>query len=119
VQVDFNRRKSDTNKDILDEWSMEKDSPLEKFKADVKSNKFDIEENNLDDEYYHEDYDNNDDDLEVNADPIITHTLVDLYCKQGHYRKAIEILESILELHPSDRASAKKLKRNSKVRFKY
>lgn len=37
--------------------------------------------------------------------PLVTHTLVDLYCKQGHYRKAIEILDKILELNPSDQRS--------------
>jgi tetratricopeptide (TPR) repeat protein len=110
VQVDFNRRKTDTDDDILDSWSVENDSPLEKFKNDIKNKNLNIDETNLDDEYFHEDYDNSDDDLEVNSDPIITHTLVDLYIKQGHYRKAIEILESILELHPNDRASRKKLK---------
>lgn len=110
VQVDFNRRKSDRDDDIIGSWSVETDSPLEKFKKDVKNKNLNINESSLDDDYFYEEYDNDEDDLEVNSDPIITHTLVDLYLKQGHYKKAIEILESILELHPNDKASRKKLK---------
>jgi tetratricopeptide (TPR) repeat protein len=37
--------------------------------------------------------------------PIVSHTLVDLYLSQGHKDKAIEILESIIDLHPSDQRS--------------
>ena len=84
--------------------------PLNKFKNDVSNNNLDVEKNDLQDEYFYEDYDNEEDDFAIESDPIITHTLVDLYCKQGHYQKAIEILESILELHPKDRATKKKLK---------
>ena len=35
--------------------------------------------------------------------------MVDLYCRQGHYHQAIEILNSILELHPQDQATIAKL----------
>lgn len=41
--------------------------------------------------------------------PVITHTLVDLYCSQGHVEKAIEILEKILELNPKDIRTIEKL----------
>tara|TARA_B100001971_G_scaffold213155_1_gene245491 strand:- start:80925 stop:81980 length:1056 start_codon:yes stop_codon:yes gene_type:complete len=111
VQVDFNRRSTDTDNDIIDSWSMENQSdPLNKFKSDVSKNNLEVKDNSLDDEYFHEDYDNDEDDFSIESDPIITHTLVELYCKQGHYQKAIEILESILELHPKDQATKKKLK---------
>lgn len=41
--------------------------------------------------------------------PVVTHTLVDLYCGQGHLEKAIEILDKILILNPNDqRTIAKK-----------
>jgi tetratricopeptide (TPR) repeat protein len=43
-------------------------------------------------------------------DPFITHTLIDLYCTQGHYERAIEILSKILEIHPSDKRTLEKLK---------
>jgi len=43
-------------------------------------------------------------------DPFVTHTLIDLYCSQGHYDRAIEILNKILELHPSDQRTLQKLK---------
>ena len=41
--------------------------------------------------------------------PVITHTLVDLYCSQGHVEKAVEILEKILELNPNDQRTIEKL----------
>ena len=41
---------------------------------------------------------------------VITHTLVDLYCAQGHLEKAIEILQKILLLNPDDLNTQKKLK---------
>lgn len=115
VQVDFNRRRTDSNKSVIeknsiDDWDMEDSSdPLDRFKKDISNNNLDVRDGSLDDDYYHEEYDNDEDDFSIESDPIITHTLVDLYCKQGHYQKAIEILESILELHPKDRATKKKL----------
>lgn len=44
----------------------------------------------------------------VDATPVITHTLVDLYIKQGHLEKANEILEKILLLNPSDHKTLEK-----------
>ena len=41
--------------------------------------------------------------------PIITHTLVDLYQKQGLIHKAIEVLEKMLVIDPSDVSSRDKL----------
>ena len=34
--------------------------------------------------------------------PVVTLTLVDLYCAQGHLDKALEVVSKILELHPGD-----------------
>lgn len=41
--------------------------------------------------------------------PIITHTLVDLYLSQGYLDKAYGLLEKILDLNPSDEQTAQKL----------
>lgn len=130
VQVDFNktiheRRDPRRPKNMLgDEWnlvSVNSETPLEKFKSDLREKKFDVTEHELDDTYFWEDYDNPADDTieaeedeiadKVNEKPIITHTLVDLYCRQGHYLEAIEILKSILQLHPTDQATIAKLKK--------
>lgn len=47
----------------------------------------------------------------VNDDaPLVTHTLVDLYCGQGHIEKALEVLEKILLLNPNDQKTIKKIK---------
>lgn len=42
--------------------------------------------------------------------PLVTHTLVDLYCGQGHIEKALEVLEKILILNPNDQKTIKKIR---------
>lgn len=42
--------------------------------------------------------------------PLITHTLVDLYCAQGHYEQAYQLLKKILELNPDDEKTSLKMK---------
>lgn len=42
--------------------------------------------------------------------PLVTHTLVDLYCGQGHIEKALEVLEKILLLNPNDQKTILKIK---------
>lgn len=41
--------------------------------------------------------------------PLVTHTLVDLYCGQGHMEKALEVLEKILILNPKDQRTIDKI----------
>ncbi|MBC7540383.1 MAG: hypothetical protein H7281_16285 [Bacteriovorax sp.] len=49
--------------------------------------------------------------IKMNNDtPLVTHTLVDLYCGQGHIEKALEVLEKILILNPNDQKTIKKIK---------
>lgn len=122
VQVNFNeqQKKEASTTDVISEWSMNNKSPLEEFKTEVAQNNIQLKEHELDDSFYLEDYDNHSDEVISNIDdeigsydeekgPIITHTLVDLYQSQGHSDKAIQILENILELHPTDSVSLKKL----------
>lgn len=55
-------------------------------------------------------------DHEEEISPVITHTLVDLYLKQGYVEKARDVLNKILELHPNDQKTLEKiqsLKQNS------
>lgn len=119
VQVSFSDSESksaETKSTDLDEWSVKK-NPLEDFKSEIGSKEIKLTERSLDDQYFHEEFDNEADDVVVDEDvkensdemPIITHTLVDLYCTQGHFDRAILILESILELHPNDKATQLKL----------
>ncbi len=42
--------------------------------------------------------------------PLVTHTLVDLYCGQGHIEKALEVLEKILILNPNDQKTIDKIR---------
>ncbi len=48
-------------------------------------------------------------DLASESVPLITHTLVDLYCNQGHFERAEEILLKMLALNPSDAPTLEKL----------
>jgi len=53
---------------------------------------------------------------EENLDfPMITHTLVDLYCEQGYYLKASEILKKLLELDPQNKNTQEKIKQVEKL----
>jgi tetratricopeptide (TPR) repeat protein len=49
-----------------------------------------------------------DEDVEAQI-PLVTHTLVDLYCGQGHIEKALEVLEKILILNPKDQKTINKI----------
>lgn len=122
VQVDFTNSDDDQNlvsSEELDDWSISTKSPIEEFKKEIEEDKIQVKEHRLDDEYFYEEYDNphepvDEYDLEeenANEDkkPIITHTLVDLYCGQGHFDKALDVLESILKLHPNDKMSKDRL----------
>ena len=93
--------------------------PLNTFKNQIENNTISVTEHKLDDNFFYEEYDNESNDV-INPEednvvaiteekPIITHTLVDLYCEQGHLDKAIEILENILDIHPNDRPTKIKL----------
>jgi pentatricopeptide repeat protein len=113
VQVDFNQVERRT--ESVDDWSVKSipSNPLDSFKSSIEKGEFEIKEADLNDEYYFEDHDTESDDVigedsDTESDPIITHTLVDLYCKQGYFEKAIELLDNILELHPEDKASLNK-----------
>ncbi len=46
--------------------------------------------------------------IEQDNSPVVTHTLVDLYCGQGHLEKALEVLEKILILNPNDKRTIEK-----------
>lgn len=115
VQVNFSGEE-EQEEDTIENWNVDIESPLEKFKSDIRANKISVEEHLLDDEFYHEEFDVQSDEVlapedSLEEEPIITHTLVDLYLKQGHTDRAITILENILELHPNDAATELKLKR--------
>ena len=122
VQVDFNRPSVEEKKILPAElpeegedsaWVMKKPG-LEEHPI-LKEEK--IPERSLDDDFYADEFEEEYGDIEeVNASsiqsdtPIVSHTLIDLYCAQHYYDKAIELLEKILELNPGDVASKEKLK---------
>jgi tetratricopeptide (TPR) repeat protein len=121
VQVDFNKKEDELEEDTVAQWEVKQDtSPLDLFKQEIQKNTIEVKEHTLDDEFFHEEYDiaskevissieENKKDSSKDEEPLITHTLVDLYCGQGHFAKAASILENILELHPGDQASIDRL----------
>lgn len=124
VQVDFNKTKSDAPKilpsDLPDSENSDEDAWVMKkpgFDEHPILKNEEIIERDLDDEFYADEFEEDYGDIEeVNASsiqsdaPIISHTLIDLYCAQRYFDKAIELLEKILELNPGDKASMDKLK---------
>ncbi len=124
VQVDFNR----THKKALpeskkpqpepehddDDWVMQKPGTEETSHLHPILNQS-VQERSLEDDFYADEFEDEHGEIdEVNAtitsdSPIVSHTLIDLYCSQHYYDKAIELLEKILELNPLDQNSVKKL----------
>jgi tetratricopeptide (TPR) repeat protein len=129
VQVDFNRPRPEESKPQIeeikpessedDQWVMRKpgleDHPILKNETVV--------ERGLEDDFYADEFEEDGDIDEVNASsissdtPIVSHTLIDLYCAQHYYDKAIELLEKILELNPDDHASIRKLQKVKELKF--
>lgn len=93
-----------------DAWVMnrpeEKIAPL---KVETVHNK------ELEDDFYADEFEEFGDIEEVNAkevvtdSPIISHTLIDLYCEQQYFDKALELLEKIIDLNPDDLESRRKM----------
>lgn len=129
VQVDFNRSPGDAAVPLPlerpspgpDEWVMKRpelsEHPILK--------KEDVPKRDLEDEYYADEFEQEHGDIEeVNAQsvaletPLVSHTLIDLYCAQEYYDKAVELLEKIIELNPQDQVSFDKLKQVRKLRDK-
>lgn len=125
VQVDFNQpQKEISPKIILEEkpeaieddnqWIMEKQPTFAEHPI-LKEGQ--IKERGLEDDFYADEFGEEGDIDEVNEgsiatdSPIISHTLIDLYCAQHYYDKAIELLEKILELNPLDNATKDKLQK--------
>jgi len=102
---------NEVKKDLKDEWVMNPptgvDHPILK---DTQ-----VKNRSLEDDFYADEFEEEGDIDEVNASslssdtPIVSHTLIDLYCAQHYYDKAIELLEKILELNPEDLSSRQKL----------
>lgn len=49
--------------------------------------------------------------------PVITHTLVDLYCAQGYYDKSLELLEQLKQINPKDLRTINKIEEVKKLKL--
>ncbi len=100
-----------TKEDQYDFWNLKKGS--EKTKTEPPA----ISQTNNERKFQVKlDLDNDDQEDEADlfenqeeAAPLVTHTLVDLYCGQGHIEKALEVLEKILILNPHDKKTISKI----------
>lgn len=120
VQVDFNKAPESTetteikklpDQSLDSDWVMEKPGvsqhPILKEET--------IPARSLEDDFYADEFEEYGDIEEApvpsgsTESPIISHTLIDLYCAQQYYEKAIELLQKILELNPGDQSSQEKL----------
>ena len=116
VQVDFGKQQDavDTPKleePGVDQWEMRKSSQEDEPKVQTP-----FEGRSLEDDYFADEFSTDGDIDESNESevsneaPIVSHTLIDLYCAQKYFDKAIELLEKIIELNPRDQSSIEKLK---------
>ncbi len=89
----------------LDSWSMNAKPSFDSRKSEAKSEEvertFAVEQPKIENV--------------KSSTPVITHTLVDLYCNQGYLDKAKDLLEKILELNPNDLKTKLKLQEVDRV----
>jgi pentatricopeptide repeat protein len=118
VQVDFNQQAEENlEQDIKQVPAPEDDENWVMNKPGLEQHPILKEESiisrSLEDDFYADEFESEEDvEHEVTGfseSPIISHTLIDLYCSQQYFDKAIELLHKILELNPEDRASTEKL----------
>jgi tetratricopeptide (TPR) repeat protein len=133
MALDLSREQKETKtSDPHDFWNLQKGETLLDSKPEAiefkqekisESPVIEVEAENFNNRDYHNtglkiDLDLGDDDeedsLSVEEDveaqiPLVTHTLVDLYCGQGHIEKALEVLEKILILNPKDQKTINKI----------
>jgi len=118
VQKDFTERRDPPLSFEQKEVSLENPENWELNAGDpVKSilSQPEIKKRHLEDEYFADEFIEEGDIEELNdqeikhESPLISHTLIDLYCSQGYYDKAIELLRKTLELNPDDQPTIRKL----------
>lgn len=94
-----------------DQWAME--NPTAKpLTAPSREEDWKVMSRTIDDDFFSDDEVTPEDaeaPLPQDATPVASHTLVDLYVAQNHIAPAIDLLENIVALNPSDRRSVLRL----------
>lgn len=127
VQVNFGRTTSHSalthtetpklvsSTDAEDGWVMKKPENFSLEEHPILK-KESITKRDLEDDFFADEFEEEHGDIEeVNAEsissdaPIVSHTLIDLYCAQHYYDKALELLQKIIELNPNDHRSIAKM----------
>ncbi len=107
LHIDFAQTQQSSKKDQnIEGWSVQKLSNNEKLAATIETEES-ISENENEDKI--NPIINFAVEEKKEEAPIVTHTLVDLYCGQGHVEKALELLEKILILNPNDQKTIEKI----------
>ncbi len=125
IQVDFNEYFTQPEKtedksllSVNEDWVMSKPSTISHPILKTEE----IQERDLEDEYFADEFEKEHGPSEEAGsetkidEPIVSHTLIDLYCAQDYFDKAVELLEKIIELNPSDKISNEKLVQVKKLR---
>ena len=119
IQVDLVEPKTDSeeknekivkNQETVSSWQIDDVAKIWKKTIDAQENK--KIKINLDLDTENENQIKNEEGLDF---PMITHTLVDLYCEQGYYQKASEILQKLLVLDPHNKNTQEKIKQLAKL----
>ena len=113
LDLSKDKAKSEKESDPYEQWNLKKAEPvLQITKPIIESpvnseaeRKFEVKLDFEEPEHF-EDLITEPAKVEV---PLVTHTLVDLYCGQGHIEKALEVLEKILALNPTDKKTIDKI----------
>lgn len=113
AMVDFAPEKkeevSEANEE--DQWSMGSPSSMPAPVA-TKEDDWKVMSRSIDDDFFSDDEVTPEDaeaPLPEDTTPVASHTLVDLYVAQNHIGPAIDLLENIIALNPSDRRSVLRL----------
>jgi tetratricopeptide (TPR) repeat protein len=118
-------RKPEPARSEMKETPSVQEKPVENVKEHPILKEVKLPERSLEDDYYADEFEEEGDIDDVNASsissdtPIVSHTLIDLYCAQHYYDKAIELLEKILELNPGEPASVQKLEKVKQLRLQH
>lgn len=113
AMVDFSPEQQEEVREVSeeDQWSMGAPAAMPQAAAS-KEDDWKVMSRSIDDDFFSDDEvtpEDSDAPLPVDATPMASHTLVDLYVAQNHIGPAIDLLENIISLNPNDRRSVMRL----------
>lgn len=108
MTLDLSREQKEVQEDPYELWNLKKgDTTVDPLAQPIEV--FAVEKEEIHLELTDDDDEEEIEDEAPTSVPLVTHTLVDLYCGQGHIEKALEVLEKILLLNPTDQKTISKI----------